>query len=190
MHAPEVPSTWRQSVSSRHAAFLLDVEVILGDAIALFHDVFGAAIQDAVEFRLGEVELAALAHAGGNLAVEGFHDFVLAFEDIGAEEIGFQQSHTAVDIVTDTAGGDDTLIQIEGSHAADGEAVALVGVTEGDGGLQNARELGHAHHLGKGLVSADGLQQELGGVHDPGNPHGALLRDAVRIGGDGLEFHG
>ena len=63
-----------------------------------------------------------------------------------------EQAHPAVDVVAHAAGGDDALFQVEGRHAADGEAVAPVDVGHGQGGAHDPRQGCDVGHLLQALV--------------------------------------
>ena len=98
--------------------------------------------------------------------------------DVGSGEVGGQEAHAAVDVVAHAARRDDAVVDVEGRHAADGEAVAAVDVGHGQGVADDAGQVGHVGHLGEALVAAEGVQDELAvGVDAARHAHAPGLRE-------------
>ena len=62
-------------------------------------------------------------------------------------QIGAQQAHAAVDVKAHSTRADDAILLAKGCHAADGKAVAQMGIGHGHGVLDNAGQGGHIGHL-------------------------------------------
>ncbi len=132
------------------------------------HGVHGVAI---------EADGAARADPGGNIAAQRIgQDFPHLGDVLGADP-GRQGAHAAGNIEADAAGRHHAAgLGIEGGDAADGEAVAPMGVGHGIGGAHDAgqgRDIGDL--LGDLVVHV--ADQRLIGVDHGGHPHLAGRRD-------------
>ena len=113
------------------------------------------------------------AHSGGNIPEELSQQVPDAVLDVLPPKAGAQESHTAVNVVSHSAGGDNTVIGIHGGHTADGEAVPPVDIRHGQGILHDPRQMSHIPHLFYARVSLDGGDELSAGVDPPRHPHTA-----------------
>jgi len=118
---------------------------------------------NALQLGLGHAQLAFFAHAGRAVAVEGVRQ--LGDVVAGGCEIYLrgQQAHTAVDIVSNAAGGDHPFWVAGGSHTADGEAISLVHIRHHQYLSHQPWQRGGIHRLFKGFIVHHLFQQAPGG---------------------------
>ncbi len=98
-------------------------------------------------------------------------------------QISGHQTDAAVDIVSHTSGGDDTVFGVHCRHAADGEAVAPVNIRHGEGIVYDAGKVSDVPHLVNARIAFDVLYKFAAGVDPPRYQHPAglgNLPDVVR----------
>ena len=99
---------------------------------------------------------------------------IAAREELGNRETSQHRAHAAGDIEPDAAGRNDAaLVGIEGRHAADGKAVAPMGVGHGIGCSDNARQRGDVCGLLVDLI-VHVADQVFVGIDDRRHTHGAV----------------
>ena len=115
-------------IGAGHAAALFGMRDILGTGEALAQRPPAAVVQDPVELRLVDVQMALDADAAGEKLVERVRQLVQIRQDILHVQLRAHHADAAVDVVAHAAGGDHAIGQTGGDYAADREAVALVNV--------------------------------------------------------------
>ncbi len=78
------------------------------------------------------------SQAGGYGLEEGIDKGVYPGLHLFCQQVAAQQPHTAVDVKAHPTRTDDPLLLPEGSHAADGKAIAKVSIGHGHGVLDYA----------------------------------------------------
>ena len=161
-----------------------------GDAEAFLDDV-GGTLGEQVSL-LGDVELdfPGSAYSAGDVGEERSGELGDAVLEILGEEIGVEKSDAAVDVVADTARGDDAvLVGVGGSDTADAESVAPVDVGHGEGGRLDAGQKSDVSDLFGGAVGEDAGQESGVGEDDSVDTHAGLVAagDTVTVGVDLLD---
>ena len=153
------------------AACLGDEQVVVG-TVAQVDDVRRPFRHEPRQLALVELVLPALADAGGNVAKELLDQRPDPILDVAPFEVGAQQAHAAVDVISDAARRNDApFLGVGRSHAADAEAVPPVNVGHGQAGLLDAGQGRHVDHLFGPLVVLDLLDQLVVGEDDAVDPH-------------------
>ena len=132
-----------------------------------------------------------LPDPAGDAAVEVGHDRVPVAVEVWFGQVGGDQAHPATDVEADPTRRDHAAtFDGGGRHPADREPIAPVDVGHGEGGLDDARQVGDVRHLGRRLVLADHLHQGIGGEDDPGYVHSSRGRDLPAEVRDSRQVHG
>ena len=153
----------------------LDVGQVPGLAKAFFHRPAGPVLEHLLKGRAGELKiLPPGTHPRGDVGEQGVHQGFHPGRHLLPAQPRAEQAHPAVDVVAHAAGGDDALVQVEGRHAADGEAVAPVDVGHGQGGAHDPRQGGDVGHLLEALVCLDRREHLFGAKDQPPGAHLAL----------------
>ena len=153
----------------------LDVGQVGGLAEAFFHRPAGPVLEHLLKCRAGELKiLPPGTHPRGDVGEQGVHQGFHPGRHLLPAQSRAEQAHPAVDVVAHAAGGDDALFQVEGRHAADGEAVAPVDVGHGQGGSHDPRQGGDVGHLLEALVFLEHREHLLGAKDQPPGAHLAL----------------
>jgi hypothetical protein len=128
---------------SSHASLFFDELEIFGTSKARPDGPDSAAFEHGVHFLSVEAELPSAAHSGGYGSSQRIGQSFLNSEDIFNAKSRAERTHTAGNIETDTACGDNASgIRVEGCDAADREAVAPVRVRHGVGCADDAGKPG------------------------------------------------
>ena len=124
-----------------HPAVLLDVLEVGAGAVALLDRPQGAAGEHLVHFERREPQLALAADSGRDPPGQHVGQFLLVALDLVVGQAGAKGPHAAGDVEADAAGRDDAAgVRIERRDAADGKAVAPMGVRHGVRGLHDPRQ--------------------------------------------------
>ena len=146
-----------------------------GLAEAFFHRPAGPVLEHLLKCRAGELKiLTPGTHPRGDVGEQGVHQGFHQGRHVLPAQPRAEQAHPAVDVVAHAAGGDDALFQVEGRHAADGEAVAPVDVGHGQGGSHDPRQGGDVGHLLEALVGLKDREHLFGTKDQPPGAHLAL----------------
>jgi len=108
-----------------------------------------------------ELDAAFFAHSAGHVAIEGTDQRADVRFDLLYFQVRNEKPHATVDIVTNTSGRNDARRVAGGSHAADGETIALVNVRHGQGVADDARQSGCVDQLLQRAVAQGRFQQFL-----------------------------
>ncbi len=170
--AGERPVAHAARVGTLEAAAGLGDEQVAVGTISQVDDVRGPFGHQLSELGLVERVTSALTDPRRNLSEELLDQRPDAVLHVAPFEVRAQQTDTAVDVIADTAGGDDAaFLRISRRHAADAEAVAPVDIGHGQAGLLNAGQGGHVGDLLGPLVALDLLDELIVGEDDSINAH-------------------
>src|SRR5437868_3944777 len=89
--------------------------------------------------------------------------------------VAAQQTNAAVDIETNSTRGNDTMLFVDCSHAADGETISLVNVGHRQRASDNSGKHRHIRGLLERLISPDRLEQALACEDDGVRQHSGLV---------------
>ena len=105
------------------------------------------------KFRLGESVLAFSARAGGDVLEQSVDQTFHVRLDVLVKQVRAKQPHSAVDVVPDAAGRDDSaFVGIGRADAADRESVAPVDVRHGQAGELDPWQSGDIGYLVRSLI--------------------------------------
>src|SRR5262249_8386178 len=137
-----------------------------------------------------EVEAPRLTHARRYAAEEIVDQRAQRVLDVAIVEIGPDEADAAVDVVSDSARGDDAaLVRIRSTDAANAEAVAPVDIGHGQAGVLDAGQRGHVGHLLGRLVLLYLWDQLIVGENQSVDAHAIFvaLRNPPTRGVDSLQ---
>ena len=145
--------------------------------VAALDDIAGAVAQQLLHFIVIELHPPAAPHAAGHCVEQRvdqlLHPLLCPLE----LDIGSDQSHAAVDVVSHTARADHTVgLRISCGDAADAEAVAPMNVRHRQRVAHDAGQHGDICDLVRRLVASDGVDQRVVGINHPVDAHAALVR--------------
>ncbi len=158
-------------VSIRETAAGFDTGKICRLAIPLLNGPGRAFEQWRLHFFLAQAYSASRSHARRDLMKQGEDQLLQSRPHLLLCQFCSKQSDPAVDVISDGARRKDTIPDIGGYDSSDGQAVSLVDVWHGEGGLDDSRQEGAVRHLLQGEVLHDRFHQTLIGIDDPWNPH-------------------
>ena len=168
----------RGGVGIREAALRLRaLEVLRGADPELSDQEARPLDENAVEPASVELELAVPSRARGDGARELVHERLDPVSELVRVERKREQSHAAVDVVADAAGGDHAVRELRRCHASDREAVPLVDVGHRERRVDDPRERRDVLELLQRPVAADRVEEHVVREHPRRNAH---VRPGVR----------
>ena len=163
-------------IGSRHVPALLAVGQICLNAVALLHCPFRAVDESLGQLLVAGMQPARGPQAGGDGLEEGIDEGIDERLHALRLQIRAQQAHAAVDVKAHPAGADDAILLAKGSHAADGKAIAQMGIGHGHGVLDNAGQGGNVGHL-IDRSRLHHLPQRRGDKNSPRHAHARSVAD-------------
>ena len=153
-------------------------------AVAVLDSPARAAFHHAAQFVHGYGQRARGADAGGHVAEELVHEFAQPRLDLLACEPRRHQPHAAVDVVADTAGRDDSLLEIKRRDATDREAVTPMDIWHRERRGDDAGQVRDVGGLLRCFVANDLRDHLLGRVNARRHTHAAGLRQFPEVIGE------
>ncbi len=167
-----------RGVGVRQAAPLLEVleVVVLGEAPRAGPS--GPLREHLAQLTLRQRQIrAARAQPRRHAGEERVHGLVETRLELLARQLGREQAHSAVDVVTDAARRDHPLFDVERGDAPDREAVAPVDVGHRERAADDPGQARDVRDLLRGAVLKKLFDERLIRVDEPLDPHRAFARD-------------